>query len=87
MMDFINAGFNWVAALFTLLNALDIRRKKDVAGHTFPSAIFFFLWAAFSIPYFWGLEQYWSVVPNIAIFITNGFLLAMVIIYRKIGAR
>jgi hypothetical protein len=83
MFDFINAFFNWIAAYFVFINALDIHRKQDVAGHTYPSAIFFTLWAFFSIFYFWGLEQYWSVVPTIAIFITNAYLLAMVVKYRR----
>lgn len=84
-MDFINSIFNWVAAAFVIANARDILIQKTVAGHTYPSAIFFTVWAGFSILYFWGLGQYWSVVPTVAMFLANAFLLGLVVKYRRKG--
>ncbi|RUW57142.1 hypothetical protein [Mesorhizobium sp. M8A.F.Ca.ET.021.01.1.1] len=82
-MDIGNALFNWVAAGFVVLNALDIWKRKDVAGHTYPSAIFFTLWAGFSIFYFAGLQQWWTIWPTAAMFAANGFLLVLVFTYRR----
>jgi hypothetical protein len=82
-MDMINAGFNWVAAAFILINALDIHRKKSVAGHTYPSTIFFTAWSFFSIPYFLNLGQLWTVTPTIAMAMANSFLLGLVLRYRR----
>lgn len=81
--DFVNSLFNWVAAVFVLLNARDVYVQKSVAGHTYPSAVFFAVWAWFSIPYFWMIEQYWTVVPNITMAIANSILLWLVFKYRK----
>lgn len=83
VMDMINSAFNWVAAAFIVLNALDILRRKDVAGHTYPSVIFFTAWAGFSILYFISLGQWWTVWPTIAMFAANGFLLVLVFAYRR----
>lgn len=83
MMDLINSSFNWVAAAFVILNALDILKKKSVAGHTYPSAIFFSAWALFSIFYFYGLGQWWTFYANLAMAFSNTFLLALVFKYRK----
>jgi glucose dehydrogenase len=81
-MDIANALFNWVAALFVILNAYDIFRQKSVAGHTYPSAIFFAVWAFFSIFYFYGLGQWWTFYANLAMAVANGALLVLVFIYR-----
>lgn len=82
MMDIVNSAFNWIAATFVILNALDILRRKDVAGHTYPSAIFFTVWAGFSVFYFIDLAQWWTVFPTIAMLLANSFLLILVFIYR-----
>ncbi|MDX0267635.1 hypothetical protein GOC13_07300 [Sinorhizobium meliloti] len=76
--------FNWVAAIFVIANARDIYRRRDVAGHTFPSAIFFAVWAFFSIFYFVKLEQWWTVAPNVAIFLANAILLLLVFRFREV---
>ena len=82
-MDMFNAAFNMVAALFVIWNAIDIMRKKDVAGHTYSSAIFFTVWAVFSIFYFMNLGQWWTFWANLAMALANAFLLLLVFIYRK----
>lgn len=82
-MDIINGTFNWVAAVFIFINAMDIYRKKDVAGHTYPSTIFFTTWSFFSVPYFWVLEQFWTVIPTVAMFVANLFLFLLVMKYRR----
>lgn len=84
MFDFVNSLFNWVAAIFVIANALDIYRKQDVAGHTLPSVIFFTVWAFFSIFYFAGLGQWWSVVPTVAMAIANGVLMTLVFRFRRL---
>ncbi|MDW9491694.1 hypothetical protein [Sinorhizobium meliloti] len=84
MWDFWNSLFNWVAAIFVIANARDIYRRRDVAGHTFPSAIFFAVWAFFSIFYFVKLEQWWTVAPNVAIFVANALLLVLVFRFREV---
>lgn len=83
MMDFINAAFNTVAAIFVFMNTWDIWQRKTVAGHTYPSAIFFAAWAFFSIFYFWGLVQPWTFAANILMLIANGTLLVLVFKYRR----
>lgn len=83
MMDLINSCFNMVAALFVLLNCRDIWKRQTVAGHTYPSTIFFSAWAFFSVYYFWDLNQIWTFYANIAMCVANTSLIALVITFRK----
>lgn len=82
MMDLIYATFNVVAAVFVVLNALDIWRQRTVAGHTYPSAIFFAVWAVFSIPYFWNLQQWVTTFTSVMMAVANVGLLALVFRFR-----
>lgn len=83
MSDLINSLFNWVAALFIFLNCFDIVKKKTVAGHTYPSTIFFAVWAFYSVYYFWDLGQVWTFYANIAMCAANTKLIALVLKYRS----
>ena len=83
MLDFINALFNSVGAFFILLNALDINRRMDVAGHTYPSTVFFTIWSLYSVIFYIHLDQFWSFLVSVVMAIANVALLLLVFKHRK----
>ncbi len=83
MYDGINAAFNSVGAFFILLNALDINRRMDVAGHTYPSTVFFTVWSLYSVIFYIHLDQFWSFLVSVVMAIANVALLLLVFKHRK----
>ena len=83
MLDFINAVFNSVGAFFIILNAIDIHRRQTVAGHTYPSTIFFTAWSIYSVFFYAHLQQFWSFSISVVMAIANVALLMLVFKYRK----
>ena len=83
MFDFINALFNSVGALFIVLNARDIHLRQTVAGHTYPSTIFFTVWSIYSVIFYAQLDQFWSLLVSVIMALANVELLLLVFKYRK----
>ena len=83
MFDFINALFNSVGAIFIILNARDIHIRQTVAGHTYPSTIFFTVWSIYSVIFFIHLDQFWSFIVSVIMAMANVALLWLVFKHRK----
>ena len=81
--DFANAFFNWIGSLFVIVNARDIYIRKTVAGHTYPSTIFFTVWAIYSIVFYLHLDQFWSFASSVLMSVANIVLLCLVFTYRR----
>lgn len=83
MFDFINALFNSVGALFIVLNARDIHIRRTVAGHTYPSTIFFTVWSIYSVIFYAQLDQFWSFIVSVIMAMANVALLMLVFKHRR----
>lgn len=66
-MDALNATFELCAACMLLLDVRQIRKDKQAAGVTGWAASFFVAWAAFCIPYYYELGQWWSLSAALAV--------------------
>ncbi len=72
-LDIANCVFQYGAAAFILMNCLRAWKAGQVRGVSLESALFFLIWAAYSLVFFAGLEQPYSFVGAVGLLWANMF--------------
>lgn len=69
--DQINGVFEFIGALFTLKNALQVVKDEGYAGIWLPGILFFFSWGFWNLFYYPSLGQMWSFAGGVALVTAN----------------
>ena len=87
--DALNGSLELLGGLFITFSIMKLLRDKAVRGISWIHVGFFTVWGAWNLYYYPHLDQYWSFVGGIGVFIANGVYLALLIRYsltpRKIA--
>jgi hypothetical protein len=82
-LDYINALFEFGSACLLLLNVRRLYKDKKLAGASIVPTAWFSLWGAWNLIYYSSLDQVYSWVAGIAVFIINTTWVAMAIYYKR----
>ena len=83
MVDFINALFEFGAALFIFNHCRVVLKDRSVAGVSILSTFVFFLWGLWNMYYYPSLNQYASFYAGLFIVVANACWVFLLLKYRK----
>lgn len=83
MNDTINACFESLGCLFILPSIIRLHREKEVRGISWVHAAFFWVWGAWNIYYYPSLDQWYSFIGGIGIFIANTVWMAQLLYWSR----
>lgn len=81
--DTINAVFEGGGACFLLLNVRRLYLDKKLAGVALAPTVWFNVWGAWNLFYYFQLGQYASWVAGVGVFAVNTSWVALALYYRK----
>ena len=81
--DLINGLFEFVGALFILLNVRAMVRDKVVMGVSTLPTIFFSSWGIWNLYYYPSLDQWYSFAGGVAIVLANCLWLGLTFYYLR----
>jgi len=70
-LDKINSFFELIAFLFILLNCYRLIKDGQLKGISKVSCSFFFVWSFFNLYYYSGINQFYSFISSLLVFISN----------------
>lgn len=81
--DGVNGIFEAAGGAFVAINALDIWRKKAVAGQTLTAMSFFGAWGAWNLVYYPAIHQWWSAASAAGVMIANITMIGLILKFRE----
>ena len=81
-MDIINSGFQFFACFFIWFSIASVFKNKSSLGVSKWHIGYFFAYGVFMIFYYLSLDQYFSLVTNVLVVISNAIYLGGVIKYE-----
>lgn len=81
--DYINAAFEAGGSTLLLLNVRRLHRDKRLAGVAILPTVWFNVWGAWNVYYYFHLGQYASWIAGFCVFGVNTTWVAMAIYYRR----
>ena len=69
--DIINGLFEFISGLFMLTNIIKLVKDKTVKGYNWYSVVFFSFWGGWNLFYYPSLDQYFSFIAGIFLFLIN----------------
>jgi hypothetical protein len=69
--DHINGAFEFVGALFTWRNALQLYRDREIRGVYWPIWAFFAAWGVWNLWYYPSIGQRWSFYAGVLLVCGN----------------
>jgi len=81
--DFINGGFELVSGLLSTINIFKLYKDKTVKGVSWIPLTFFTIWGMWNLFYYPSLNQWFSFIGGIVIFIVNIIWISMYFYYKK----
>lgn len=70
-MDLINALFEFIGALLTWRNFVQLRRDRQVRGVYWPATAFWAAWGLWNLAYYPSLGQWWSFAAGVLLVAGN----------------
>lgn len=80
--DLTNGIFEFVAALFQMMNVLALQKDKKIRGVRFIPTLFFSLWGFWNLYYYPHLHQPFSLIGGICMAFVNVLWLILMFRYR-----
>lgn len=81
--DLINGSFELFAGLLYIINVVRLVKDKEVKGVSWIPVSFFTLWGGWNLYYYPSLNQTFSFIGGICIFVVNAIWLLLVFYYRQ----
>lgn len=81
-VDQINAAFEFAGTLFVSASIWRAWCDKSVAGVSWTSPAFFFVWGLWNLIYYPSLGQWWSLAGGVCLSAANGVWIAQLLYYR-----
>lgn len=86
-LDYGNSFFEVSGGFFVATSCYEMHKKKLVSGVTIPYITFFVVWGFWNIPYYFNLDQPWSLYGAFGVCLTNCIWMAQIIYYKRFYGR
>ena len=80
-VDIINALFEFAGAAFISVSIARLNRDKAVAGVSWVSPAFFFVWGLWNLFYYPSLGQWWSFTAGLCLSTANAVWIGQLVYY------